>query len=220
VRTGAGKSTLLKVLLGELEPTSGEVIRAPTLRIGRFSQHHVDQLELELSAFEALQKGHAHALPVDIRKHLNGMGLGGSLALQPMRTLSGGQKSRAAFAQIMWQKPHILLLDEPTNHLDIDAVEALVHALDQFEVGIQRSPRCARARAASALRPRAWHAEPFARTRARGTQSLSLGRGHRSFSSRSAPSSFWTVACLIAHASRPVAIAPLPTGANRAACSS
>lgn len=46
--------------------------------------------------------------------------------MQPMFTLSGGQKSRVAFAKVTYQRPHILLLDEPSNHLDIDAVEALI----------------------------------------------------------------------------------------------
>jgi ATP-binding cassette subfamily F protein 3 len=107
---GAGKSTLLKVIFGDLEPTSGEVRRSGKVRIGKFSQHHVDQLDLSLSALEAFQRAYPQATPADIRKHLGGMGLGGNLALQPMRTLSGGQKSRAAFAQIMWQRPHLLLL--------------------------------------------------------------------------------------------------------------
>jgi ATP-binding cassette subfamily F protein 3 len=74
--------------------------------------------------------------PLEIRKHLGTMGMGGPEALQKMGTLSGGQKSRIAFAQIMWQKPHVLLLDEPTNHLDLDAVEALIHALLDFKGGL------------------------------------------------------------------------------------
>jgi ATP-binding cassette subfamily F protein 3 len=136
---GVGKSTLLKILLGELQPGPdstgrvGSVTRASRLRIGYFSQHHVDQLDLRLTALESFQKAHPLAKPLAIRAHLGGMGLGGTLALQRMSTLSGGQKSRVAFAQIMWQAPHLLLLDEPTNHLDLDAVEALIHALVDFD---------------------------------------------------------------------------------------
>ena len=59
------------------------------------------------------------------RQHLGSFGIGGDLALQPMYTLSGGQKSRVAFAKVTFSKPHILLLDEPSNHLDLDAVNAL-----------------------------------------------------------------------------------------------
>ena len=58
--------------------------------------------------------------------HLGSFGISGELGMQPMFTLSGGQKSRVAFAKVTYQRPHILLLDEPSNHLDIDAVEALI----------------------------------------------------------------------------------------------
>lgn len=60
------------------------------------------------------------------RSRLGSFGVGGDLALQPMYTLSGGQKSRVAFAKVTFSKPHILLLDEPSNHLDLDAVNALI----------------------------------------------------------------------------------------------
>ena len=69
----------------------------------------------------------AHELRCELcRTHLGSFGVGGDLALQPMYTLSGGQKSRVAFARVTFEQPHILLLDEPSNHLDLDAVEALV----------------------------------------------------------------------------------------------
>ncbi len=48
----------------------------------------------------------------DIRKHLGQMGITGNLALQPIHSLSGGQKSRVALANVTWKKPHLLLLDE------------------------------------------------------------------------------------------------------------
>ena len=92
---------------GELEPTCGAVHRSGRLRTGRFSQHHVDQLDLRLTALEWFVKLHPHAKPLEIRAHLGSMGLGGNTALQRMSTLSGGQKSRVAFAQLMWQKPHV-----------------------------------------------------------------------------------------------------------------
>ncbi|WZZ13164.1 hypothetical protein YC2023_106253 [Brassica napus] len=71
-----------------------------------------------------------------LRSHLGSLGVTGNLALQPMYTLSGGQKSRVAFAKITFKKPHLLLLDEPSNHLDLDAVEALIQGLVLFQGGI------------------------------------------------------------------------------------
>jgi ATP-binding cassette subfamily F protein 3 len=53
-----------------------------------------------------------------------------------MYLLSGGQKSRVSFAVCVWNNPHILILDEPTNHLDLDAVNALIVALNNFQGGV------------------------------------------------------------------------------------
>ncbi|MEW5303775.1 MAG: hypothetical protein WDW36_006434 [Sanguina aurantia] len=72
----------------------------------------------------------------EARSHLGSFGVSGTLALQPMYTLSGGQKSRVAFAKLTFTQPHILLLDEPSNHLDIDAVNALIEGLSMFKGGV------------------------------------------------------------------------------------
>nr|XP_029144637.1 ABC transporter F family member 3-like isoform X2 [Arachis hypogaea]XP_029151346.1 ABC transporter F family member 3-like isoform X2 [Arachis hypogaea] len=104
---GIGKSTILKLIAGELNPSSGTVFRS------------------------------AKGVPEQkLRAHLGSFGVTGNLALQPMYTLSGGQKSRVAFAKITFKKPHIILLDEPSNHLDLDAVEALIQGLVMFQGGI------------------------------------------------------------------------------------
>lgn len=70
------------------------------------------------------------------RAHLGSFGISGNMALRPNYLLSGGQKSRVAFALAVYNNPHILILDEPTNHLDIDAVNALIIALNNFQGGV------------------------------------------------------------------------------------
>lgn len=133
---GAGKSTLVKILLGELEPLEGEVKRNSQARIATFSQHHMDQLDLSLDSVENLLALYPKTHPQLIRRHLGSFGITGDLALQKVRTLSGGQKSRVALALITWKKPHILMMDEPTNHLDLETIEALIVALRNFPGGV------------------------------------------------------------------------------------
>ena len=94
----SGKTTLLKILTGDLTPLSGTRHAHRNLAIGYFAQHHVDQLNfnycaLQLMAKRAPGKGEEH-----YRKYLAGFGVTGDLSLQSLATLSGGQKSRVAFA--------------------------------------------------------------------------------------------------------------------------
>jgi len=101
-----------------------------------FTQHHMDALDLRLSATEQLSQLYPLVHADKFRTHLGSFGITGNMALRPMYLLSGGQKSRASFALITWLKPHILMLDEPTNHLDFDAINALIVALNNFEGGL------------------------------------------------------------------------------------
>jgi ATP-binding cassette subfamily F protein 3 len=133
---GIGKSTILKLIAGELQPSSGTVFRSAKVRIAVFSQHHVDGLDLTSNPLLYMMRCYPGVPEQKLRSHLGSLGVTGNLALQPMYTLSGGQKSRVAFAKITFKKPHILLLDEPSNHLDLDAVEALIQGLVLFQGGI------------------------------------------------------------------------------------
>ena len=133
---GCGKTTLLKGLVGDLTPMKGLCYRHGKLRLGLFRQHHVDQLDLELSPLEELQKYYPDIETDKIRGHLSQFGIGGNLSLRPNYLLSGGQKSRVALALIMLNNPQILLMDEPTNHLDLDAINALIVALSSYEGGL------------------------------------------------------------------------------------
>lgn len=104
--------------------------------MGVFTQHHMDSLDLRLSAVEQMMQKYTDVHSDKFRAHLGSFGICGNMALRPMYLLSGGQKSRVSFAIITWEKPHILLLDEPTNHLDFDAINALIVALNNFEGGL------------------------------------------------------------------------------------
>ncbi|PXF45383.1 ABC transporter F family member 3 [Gracilariopsis chorda] len=133
---GAGKSTLLKLLLGENIPIEGEVKKSPKLRIGYFSQHHMDTLVLWRTPLEHMKVIFPDAIMPELRSHLAKLGVRNDQALRPINTLSGGQKSRVALAVITFQKPHILILDEPTNHLDIETLDSLIMALNSFNGGL------------------------------------------------------------------------------------
>ncbi|KAF2198664.1 P-loop containing nucleoside triphosphate hydrolase protein [Delitschia confertaspora ATCC 74209] len=133
---GAGKTTALKLLIGALQPTSGLISQNPRLRIGFFAQHHVDALDLNMSAVGFMAKQYHGRTDEEYRRHLGAFGITGMTGLQKMALLSGGQKSRVAFACLSLQNPHILVLDEPSNHLDIEAMDALSEALQKFQGGV------------------------------------------------------------------------------------
>jgi ATP-binding cassette subfamily F protein 3 len=133
---GAGKTTLLKCLTNELNASSGMVYRHSKLKLAMFTQHHIDQLDLDLSPLEQLQAGYSDMGSDIIRAHLASFGITGNMALRPNYQLSGGQKTRVALALLVLKNPHIILMDEPTNHLDIDAVNALALALNSYNGGL------------------------------------------------------------------------------------
>jgi len=70
----------------------------------------------------------------EYRRQLGSFGITGDMALQTVASLSGGQKSRVAFARMCMGNPNFLVLDEPTNHLDIETIEALGKAINKYTV--------------------------------------------------------------------------------------
>ncbi len=129
---GAGKSTLIKALAQELTPISGSITSAQNLRIGYFSQQHLDTLREDESPLWHMQR----LAPLEnvqlLRNFLGGFHFQGDRVGESIENFSGGEKARLALALLIWQKPHLLLLDEPTNHLDLDMRHALTVALQQF----------------------------------------------------------------------------------------
>ncbi|KAF8961954.1 P-loop containing nucleoside triphosphate hydrolase protein [Flammula alnicola] len=112
-----------------------EVKKHHRLRIGYFSQHTVDQLDLSLSALQQLSKYYPDVVisEGEARSHFGSCGISGDPVTRPIRTLSGGQRNRVALALVTFHHPHVLLLDEITNHLDMGTVESLVESLCEFE---------------------------------------------------------------------------------------
>nr|CAI5845574.1 unnamed protein product [Callosobruchus analis] len=133
---GAGKTTILKIIMGILSPTQGMRHVHRNLKFGYFSQHHVDQLNMNLNSVELLQQAYPGKPIEEYRRQLGSFGVSGDLALQGIASLSGGQKSRVAFAQMCMGRPNFLVLDEPTNHLDIETIEALGKAIKKYTGGV------------------------------------------------------------------------------------
>ena len=129
---GAGKSTLIKALAQELTPLTGTITTAQNLRIGYFSQQHLDTLREDESPLWHMQKLAPDENWQILRNYLGGFHFQGERVTESIRDFSGGEKARLALALLIWQKPHLLLLDEPTNHLDLDMRHALTVALQQF----------------------------------------------------------------------------------------
>ena len=117
---GAGKTTLLRVLVGELESSTGRVKIGSRVKIGYFSQQH-EGLNMEYGINEE-----------QARRYLGAFLFHGDEVLRRIGDLSGGEQSRVAFLKLMLTGANFLVLDEPTNHLDIPAREAVEEALMAF----------------------------------------------------------------------------------------
>jgi ATP-binding cassette subfamily F protein 3 len=131
-RNGEGKSTLSKLLAGKLQPAEGKFARSSKLRIGYFAQHQVDELHIDETPLQHIQRLRPDEMQAKLRARLAGFGLMADQADTVVARLSGGQKARLSLLLATIDAPHLLILDEPTNHLDIESREALVEALTEY----------------------------------------------------------------------------------------
>ena len=130
---GNGKSTFAKLLAGRLEPLAGSVRRSGKMRVGYFAQHQEVELIADETPVAHMARALPLALPPQVRAQLARFGLDADRAETPTQNLSGGERARLLLALATREAPHLLILDEPTNHLDIDARDALVRALSEYE---------------------------------------------------------------------------------------
>ena len=135
-QNGAGKSTLIKLLAGEIPLLAGERKEAKALKIGYFAQHQLEQLRLDESPLQHLQRQEPLTPEQALRDYLGGFDFRGDMATRPVGPFSGGEKSRLALALLIRTQPNLLLLDEPTNHLDLEMREAICFALQEYEGGV------------------------------------------------------------------------------------
>lgn len=129
---GAGKSTFLKVLGGQTDSNSGDVLVGANVNIGYFSQHAMDLLNPRRTVFDTVQEVMPQASIGVVRNLCAAFLFQGDDVDKRVSTLSGGEKSRLVLATLLARPVNFLILDEPTNHLDIQSREILLDMLQRF----------------------------------------------------------------------------------------
>lgn len=130
-RNGCGKTTLLHLLAGKFSPDSGDVLRAPGLRVGLLSQELPRDTSVSLT--DLVMEG-CDPLQSKEEQRVAAIASLSRLELEPdmdLALLSGGMQRRALLARALVGNPDLLLLDEPTNHLDIDRIAWLEDLLER-----------------------------------------------------------------------------------------
>lgn len=132
---GAGKTTLLKLILGDLEPSSGHIRRGTQLQIAYFDQMRAG-LNLDATLADTISPGSEWVEIAGSRRHVNSylsdFLFSPARANSPVKTLSGGERNRLLLARLFALPANVLVLDEPTNDLDIETLDLLEDLLQSY----------------------------------------------------------------------------------------
>ena len=162
---GAGKSTLLKLLGAALPIQQGERLLGHNVRVGYFSQHRGDTLNMKHQVLESVLDSPNPVNEQTARTVLGSFLFRGDDVFKTVGVLSGGEKSRLALVKLLLDPPNLLLMDEPTTHLDIGSIDALIAALHQYEgtlIFISHDVHFIRAMATTVLHISAGQLTPYA----------------------------------------------------------
>ena len=131
-RNGAGKSTLLRIIAGQDQNFTGELIPGAGVKIGYFSQDNAETIKGSQTILEYLEDKAPLELIPKLRDMLGAFLFRGDDVFKSLDVLSGGEKSRVALLQLLLSPVNLLVLDEPTNHLDLHSKDVLLDALRDF----------------------------------------------------------------------------------------
>ncbi|HPE59405.1 MAG TPA: ATP-binding cassette domain-containing protein [Thiolinea sp.] len=133
---GVGKTTLIKLMLGEIQPDSGDIRRGTNLQLAYFDQHR-SQFDGELSLRENIAPGNDYVEINGEKKHiisyLQDFLFTPQQIQKPVKVLSGGERNRLLLARLFAQPSNLLVLDEPTNDLDAETLELLEELLVDYQ---------------------------------------------------------------------------------------
>jgi ATP-binding cassette, subfamily F, member 3 len=129
---GNGKSTFAKFIAGRLKPDGGRLTVAPSLKVGFFAQHQLDDLRPDESPVAHVRRLMPGDPEAKVRARVAQMGLATQKMETAAKDLSGGEKARLLMGLAAFEAPNLLILDEPTNHLDMDSRRALIEALNDY----------------------------------------------------------------------------------------